>query len=119
MIYTAEDAVAAIERMIRKTHKVRRHKGGSIPLYVGPELSHYSITAMTPKIVNSITEESAADTGNMLRLLLYKCFQLGYNQACETFDGDAERKRNERLDAVLTVLEKRMNDDTETNSADY
>jgi hypothetical protein len=87
-LYTAEEAVRAIEKLILATHYVKwtgLPEGGLA--YDGPELTHHSVTACCVPISESITEWSFNNcldqNGTQLQHLLMKVYQLGFNRCAE------------------------------------
>lgn len=80
--YSAQEAVEAIEKLLRKTHSIRVKPVDVASLeYVGPEITHFTILATDFSIKETLShlDYSRDEHGQTyFESILIKLYQLGY-----------------------------------------
>lgn len=115
--YTAEEAVDAIVKLIKKTHFVSFTGFPKGLRYTGPDLTHCSVTAKTSLLSESLTTKRIAEIDcEPLVFLVMKAYQLGFNQCAELRDDEDRRLgRDDKIDEALAFL-ARTTDANDANS---
>ena len=97
-MYSAEEAVNAIRELITISYSINEIPKGpywyqeEFEKYNGPEITSSRILSTTKCVKDSLKADAidnALENGqDLLNVLLFKLFQLGYNSAAEAIDGE-------------------------------